>query len=95
MKFNDVDAAKLILNLTEPKKFKVLDSSNNILINGSKVSIKYKMISDDRLTYYKWFTGTVERYYKSSKIYRIRFEDNSKINIKLDLDKENDSWVRI
>tara|TARA_Y100000385_G_C12595069_1_gene426358 strand:- start:53 stop:334 length:282 start_codon:yes stop_codon:yes gene_type:complete len=93
MSFNDVDAAKLILNLTN-QKIKVLDS-NDILTNGSKVSIKYKMISDDRLTYYKWFTGTVERYYKSSKIYRIRFEDNSKINIKLDLDKENDSWVRI
>ena len=81
------------MNLTN-QKIKVPDS-NDILTNGSKVSIKYKMISDDRLTYYKWFTGTVERYYKSSKIYRIRFEDNSKINIKLDLDKEKDSWVRI
>ena len=42
------------------------------------------MISNDKLIYYQWFTGTIERYYKSTKIYRIRFEDNSKINLKLD-----------
>ena len=52
------------------------------------------MISDDKLIYYQWFTGTIERYYKSTKIYRIRFEDNSKINLKLDHNKENVSWIR-
>jgi len=93
--FNDTDAANLILNLKNPNKFKVLDSKNDILLKGSKISIKYNMVLDNGSTYYQWFNGIVERYYKSSKIYRIRFEDNSSINIFLRLDKENESWVRI
>ena len=94
MKFNDFEAANLILNLKNPNKFKVLDSENGILLIGSKISIKYKMISDDKLIYYQWFTITIERYYKSTKIYRIHFEDKSKINLRLDHNKEN-IWIRI
>lgn len=95
MKFNDFDAANLILNLKNPNKFKVLDSKDGILLKGSKIKIKYKMILDNGSTYYQWYNGIVERYYKSSKIYRIRFEDNSSINIRLNKNKENESWVRI
>lgn len=95
MKFNDFEAANLILNLKNPNRFKVLDSKNGILLKGSKIKIKYKMILDNGSTYYQWYNGIVERYYKSSKIYRIRFEDNSSINIRLNKNKENESWVRI